>query len=82
MESLEDRVEALERDLAMLAARNGLLTSFLMAAISKLSKDEVRETLRDGITRKITFANQSMQLDASADLQNLLRAFDVAMPLV
>ena len=82
MDSIEDRVDALERDLAMVLARNELLTSFLMAVIGLLCEDQVREALRQGIKSKIITANRAMQINASLDLQNLLRAFDVAMPPV
>jgi TATA-box binding protein (TBP) (component of TFIID and TFIIIB) len=80
MPPIDERFSGLEMEVAALTARNELLTSFLMAAIGALSKEEVRETLRGGIKRKIAIANKSMQLDASIDLQNLLRAFNVAMP--
>jgi hypothetical protein len=77
--TLKERIEALEARTAVLSDRAELLQSFVMAAILPLSKDQQREALRSAIERKIRVAGKSMQLDALHDLQDLLRAFDIAM---
>ena len=76
----QERIAALEVQVATLTAKIDLLTSFLLAAIVRTASEEVSQTLRSEIERKIRVANKSMQLDTLADLQNLLRAFDTALP--
>ena len=80
MEELEERLEALETEHEVLSARFELLQSFLMTVIDLLAEDEDRETLRSAIELKIrSFKNTSLY-DQVNDLQDLLAAFNAAMP--
>ena len=75
MPDIEERLEALEAEVATLSAREQLLTDFLMATICLLP-NQVGQTLRKSLVQQIAIANRSVQLDASAELHNILRALD------
>ena len=80
MNDFEERLSALETEHRVLSERFELQQSFIMAAISLLTEEENREALRESIERGVVIARQSTQLDRLNDLQDLLRAFDAAMP--
>ena len=80
MSALKEQLEALETEHEVLSARVELLTEFLMLAISLLAEEEKREALRNRIERSILVAKKAMLLDNLQDQQNLLRAFEKAMP--
>ena len=80
MKDLEERLAALETEHRVLSGRFEMMQGFFMAAISLLTEDEECETLRESIERSIVVARKSMQLDRLNDLQDLLRAFNAAMP--
>lgn len=77
---LEERIEALEMRCTAMHDRAELLQSFLVAVISRLAPQEDCEALRQMIEAKIWTANKSMQISASSDLQDLLRAFETGIP--
>lgn len=80
MSDLEERLAALETEHRALSGRFEMMQGFFMAAISLLTEDEECETLRESIERSVVVARKSMQLDRLNDLQDLLRAFNAAMP--
>ena len=82
MSDIKEQLEALETEHKVLSDRVQLLTEFLMLAISLLAEDEKREAMRGRIERSIWVAKKAMLLDNLQDQQNLLRAFEKAMPKV
>lgn len=80
MSDLEERLLALETEHSVLSARFELQQSFFMAALSLVTEDEDRKTLRKSIEQGIALYRHTTEMGHLNDLQDLLRAFDAAMP--
>lgn len=80
LEDLAERLENLEIEHEVLSARHELLQDFLMLAISHLAEEQDREFLRGAIEKKISLFRHTTLFDILNDHQNLLRAFEAAMP--
>ena len=77
---IEERLEALEMEHEVLSARHELLQKFLMMVIGLLAKDQDREALRGTIEERIRLLKFTTLHDEVNDLQDLLAAFNAAMP--
>lgn len=82
LEGLTERLETLETEHEVLSARHELLQGFLMMVISRLAEEKDREFLRGAIEKKISLFSHTTLFDIVNDHQDLLRAFEAAMPKV
>lgn len=78
IEDLEERLEALETEHAVLSDRFNLQMEFVIGTLAAALKDEGREFVRQRIESRIVIARQAMLLDDLNHLQDLLRMFDAA----